>query len=256
MDSSRNWRLLGSLLLLCAASLTAGSAHGANIIANFTWTAASGPVAGYAVFVNRNGAGYPAVPDQLVTAPQATVSASYGDTVVVAVAAYDASNTFGPLSPVSDLYQFVAAAAGPGLTPETGWTCNGVSPTVCTMVDTDGDGVPDLIDNCPYTYNPDQKDTGGVGAGSPPDGIGDACQCGDVDNDGFVTSIDATAIVRALSNLAPYGAAGVTALPGYQKCDVNGDGVCNGLDSTAILRKIANLTNGFHPQKCTAAVPH
>jgi hypothetical protein len=43
-----------------------------------------------------------------------------------------------------------------------------VSPPV-VIVDTDGDGVPDAIDNCPYVYNPDQKDSVG-------NGIGDACR--------------------------------------------------------------------------------
>ncbi len=50
------------------------------------------------------------MPDQLVTAPQTTISGSYGDTVVIGVAAYDASNTIGPFSPDSDAFQFVAAA--------------------------------------------------------------------------------------------------------------------------------------------------
>ena len=251
MDSSRNWRLLGFLLLLCAASLAAASAHSANIIANFTWTAASGPVAGYEVFVNRNGAGYPAVPDQLVTAPQATVSASYGDTLVIAVAAYDASNALGPLSPASALYDFVAAAAGPVPTL-TGWTCNGASPTVCTMVDTDGDGVPDLIDNCPYTYNPDQKDSGGVGTATP-DGIGDACQCGDVNDDGIVSTADSTILTRSLVGLSPYLTAG--AMPGAAKCDLNGDGLCTTADLSILTRGLVGLSPGIK-QVCPAAVPH
>jgi hypothetical protein len=36
------------------------------------------------------------------------------------------------------------------------------------MLDTDGDGIPDNIDNCPFVSNPDQLDTNG-------DGVGDAC---------------------------------------------------------------------------------
>lgn len=37
-----------------------------------------------------------------------------------------------------------------------------------TPPDSDGDGIPDAIDNCPSTYNPDQSDVDG-------DGIGDVC---------------------------------------------------------------------------------
>ena len=45
--------------------------------------------------------------------------------------------------------------------------------------DTDGDGIPDCIDNCPTVRNPDQAD-------ADHDGIGDACDtCQDSDHDGF-----------------------------------------------------------------------
>src|SRR5262249_10038234 len=33
----------------------------------------------------------------------------------------------------------------------------------------DGDGIPDVLDNCPFVANPDQRDSDG-------DGIGDACE--------------------------------------------------------------------------------
>ena len=64
------------------------------------------------------------------------------------------------------------------------------SASLTVEVDTDGDLVADSLDNCKYEPNPTQSDVGGLGAAAP-DGIGDACQCGDVNNDGIVTSSDA-----------------------------------------------------------------
>ncbi len=62
---------------------------------------------------------------------------------------------------------------------------------VTVQPDSDGDGVPDAVDNCPSTYNPDQADADGDGAGdacdncpntynpdqadADLDGVGDAC---------------------------------------------------------------------------------
>jgi len=48
--------------------------------------------------------------------------------------------------------------------------------------DTDGDGVPDVCDNCPDVPNLDQTDTDG-------DGLGDACDADD-DNDGIADEVD------------------------------------------------------------------
>jgi hypothetical protein len=119
------------------------------------------------------------------------------------------------------------------------------------MLDTDRDGIPDLHDNCPYTANPNQTDSGGVGQGSAPDGIGDACQCGDVNNDGIVTGVDRTILSRSLAGLSPYFS--VNAMPGYDKCDVNGDGLCNTGDATVISRATVGLPPAIK-QECPAAM--
>jgi hypothetical protein len=119
--------------------------------------------------------------------------------------------------------------------------------------DKDGDTIPDQFDNCPFTANTDQKDSGGIGMGSPPDGIGDACQCGDVNNDGIVSTSDNTILTRSLVGLPPYGSVG--AMPGAAKCDVNGDGVCTTADLTIITRALVNLSPGIK-QVCPAAICH
>ncbi len=50
------------------------------------------------------------------------------------------------------------------------------------LKDTDRDGIPDIYDNCPYVYNPDQADMDG-------DGVGDACDP-DIDGDGIPNEED------------------------------------------------------------------
>jgi len=120
------------------------------------------------------------------------------------------------------------------------------------LVDTDGDGIPDVSDNCPFAPNPTQTDSGGINT-TVPDGIGDACQCGDVTGDGIVNIGDKTILSKSLAGLPPYFSVG--AMPGFDKCDVNGDGVCNVADKTIISRALAALGPGIQ-QKCTAAVCH
>lgn len=108
--------------------------------------------------------------------------------------------------------------------------------------DGDGDGVEDHLDKCPYTFD-DQADSNG-------DGIGDACQCGDVDDDGFVTEADGLLVKEAALSLDPYMAA--VGLPGFDKCDVGGTEGCSGLDGSIVIRAV----NGHAPalqQVCAAA---
>jgi hypothetical protein len=129
--------------------------------------------------------------------------------------------------------------------PALAATCIGGNTTACR-------------DNCKRQPDMSQADSGGVGPGSAGDGIGDLCQCGDVNDDGFVTGGDGTLVKRAALNLAPYGAAGVAALPAPQKCDVNGgtsgDAThhCSGQDGTLIQRASLGLQPGVS-QFCPAA---
>jgi hypothetical protein len=56
-----------------------------------------------------------------------------------------------------------------------------------TSSDSDGDSVPDDLENCVRVENPDQDNTGGVGfvtSAENFDNIGDACQCADPGRDG------------------------------------------------------------------------
>ncbi len=130
--------------------------------------------------------------------------------------------------------------------------CDGCSPlcqlefcgdgVLCTNeVDTDGDGIPDETDNCPFVSNPDQEDDGGIDSSSP-DGIGNACQCGDVDGDGSVTGTDGTVIRRCSQGLSPCAGGGPELLAEPENCDVNGDGSCDGTDGTIVKRNVMGLT--------------
>jgi thrombospondin type 3 repeat protein len=57
--------------------------------------------------------------------------------------------------------------------------------------DSDGDGIVDSQDRCPYFAAADQRDTDG-------DGVGDACQCGDANGDGRVDVSDIVAVSAML----------------------------------------------------------
>jgi hypothetical protein len=102
--------------------------------------------------------------------------------------------------------------------------------------DCDADGVSDAVDNCPQRANPGLDDTGGI-ASAVADGIGNACQCGDVTGNGIVNGQDANAIQRAALGLAS------PLFVAPENCDVSGNGRCNGQDANAVRREAL----GFDP---------
>lgn len=117
------------------------------------------------------------------------------------------------------------------------------------VVDSDGDGWPDACDNCPSVANPWQEDRGRLGAGSVPDGIGDACQCGDVNDDGAVTLSDAVAVQRSLLNPP------TATLAAPERCDVGGARGCSIGDAVQIRRALLIPPAATVQQACAPAAP-
>jgi hypothetical protein len=114
--------------------------------------------------------------------------------------------------------------------------------------DSDSDGFVDLADNCPFSPNGGQLDAGGIGAGSAPDGIGDACQCGDVTGNGSITTADAVAVTRSL--LVP--PTSVLSQPAL--CDVGGSAGCSTADAVIVTRAVLVPPTATIQQKCAPAL--
>jgi len=115
--------------------------------------------------------------------------------------------------------------------------------------DDDGDGVPNAGDNCPHFANANQSDIGGIGASSGPDGIGDACQCGDVSGNGRVTTADATLITRSL--LVPPTAT----LARPDLCNVGGSAACSTADAVIVTRALLVPPTATVGQVCAPGLP-
>lgn len=118
-----------------------------------------------------------------------------------------------------------------------------------TTEDTDQDGIADQFDNCPWIVNANQADNGGLGSSATADGIGNACQCGDVTGEGLVNDTDAAYIKRqALGLSAPLFVVS-------KNCDVTGDGTCNGTDATLIRQAAIGNISPLFGQNCPNAAP-
>ncbi len=114
-------------------------------------------------------------------------------------------------------------------------------------LDADGDGILNTMDNCPLEPNADQDDRGGFG--SPlADGIGDACQCGDMSGDGEVGGDDVLALRQHL-------AGALLVLAGPRKCGLVDESVeCSLIDWVALQRALQGSPVA-PSQECPASLP-
>ncbi len=170
------------------------------------------------------------------------------DSLAAAVAALGPNPATWDANEAGDRIRF--AAAGTASVPDMDWVNR---PTFQQVVeyrldaqspDTDDDGRNDDNDNCPFVANPGQEDTGGL-ATSTPDGIGNACQCGDVTGNGIVNGQDANAIQRHGIGAQPNP---LFAVPG--NCDVSGNDQCNGQDANAVKRAALGQPSPMFGQNC------
>ena len=104
--------ILVTTVLAIAVGLHATEARSADIVgstsATLQWQPASGEVDHYGIFVARNGQPFPELPEQTVTTEQATVSAQYGESISIRVAAFDLAGSPGPYSDASEQINFLA----------------------------------------------------------------------------------------------------------------------------------------------------
>jgi parallel beta-helix repeat protein len=107
--------------------------------------------------------------------------------------------------------------------------------------DPDGDQNPGGGDNCPGVPNPGQEDTGGLNTALP-NGRGNACECGDVTDNGVVDAAD-VGLFRA--HLVDRGVEFQGAILG--KCSVFGTSpsLCDSVDVVVLRRALASQAPGL-----------
>jgi hypothetical protein len=110
--------------------------------------------------------------------------------------------------------------------------------------DSDGDAVPDFVDNCPSIANPSQADC-------DLDGIGDACEpSSDINQNGIPDSCECIAdlFVDQLVNGVDLGVllgywGPTTSASASQRCDLNRDGAVDGVDLGYLLSRWGACTS-------------
>lgn len=113
----RRFRPLLGVGISIACGVVAAPAEAVDIVgktsATFGWTAASGPVGSYRVFVARNTSTFPSGAESTVSAGSraVTIAAKVGETIKVRIAAVSSSGTQGPYSPESVAVRFVSATS-------------------------------------------------------------------------------------------------------------------------------------------------
>jgi hypothetical protein len=126
--------------------------------------------------------------------------------------------------------------------------------------DIDSDGITDSSDNCPFFNSSDLSDRGGLGD-TQPNGIGDACECGDANGsgavvDGSVTEYDdeGSPLPSDLQMIREYLVGmrpGEPHIPAI--CSVTGGADCDTADAVVLQRFLAQ-ENAVPHLRCENAV--
>ena len=134
-------------------------------------------------------------------------------------------------------------------TQPCGTLSDGVASTMSE--DADSDERRNEDDNCIYTANTSQMDSGGLEwiDSNLPEGMGDACQCGDATGDGIVSSSEAVDLAGLLGHLVSPD----ESVEG--RCSVDDEESCTIRDIVIHKRTLgqASLPADFEPDQCEAA---